>query len=44
MTSAQTAAVANINDAPTGSVTIDNMTPAEGDTLTASNSLADADG
>ena len=44
LTSAQSAAVANINDAPTGSVTIDNMTPAEGDTLMASNTLADADG
>ena len=36
--------VGNTNDAPTGSVTIDNMTPAVGDTLTASNTLADADG
>ncbi len=44
VTSAQTAAVTNVNDAPTGSVTIDNATPAEGDTLTASNTLADADG
>ncbi|MGB5539518.1 MAG: DUF2341 domain-containing protein [Gammaproteobacteria bacterium] len=44
VTSAQTAAVTNINDAPTGSVTIDNTTPAEGDTLTASNTLADVDG
>ncbi len=44
VTSAQTAAVTNINDAPTGSVTIDNMTPAEGDTLTTSDTLADADG
>ena len=26
------AAVTNVNDAPTGSVTIDNTTPAEGDT------------
>ena len=32
------------NDAPTGLVTIDNMTPTEGDTLIASNTLADADG
>ncbi|MCG8002760.1 MAG: cadherin domain-containing protein [Candidatus Thiodiazotropha lotti] len=44
LTSAQTAAVANVNDVPTGSVLIDNMSPAEGDTLTASNTLADADG
>ena len=32
------------NSAPTGSVTIDNTTPAQGDTLTAANTLADADG
>ncbi|MGB5260112.1 MAG: hypothetical protein WBO34_06245, partial [Gammaproteobacteria bacterium] len=44
VTSVQTAAVVNINDAPTGAVTIDNMTPSEGDTLTAGNTLADADG
>ena len=44
VTSAGTAVVTNINDAPTGSVTIDNMTPAQGDLLTASNTLADADG
>ena len=36
--------IANVNDTPTGSVAIDNMTPNEGDTLTASNTLADADG
>ena len=36
--------VGNSNDAPTGSVNIDNMTPAVGDTLSASNTLADADG
>ena len=36
--------VTPVNDTPIGSVTIDNMTPAEGDTLTASNTLADADG
>ena len=36
--------VAAVNDAPVGLVTIDNMTPAAGDTLTASNTLADADG
>jgi hypothetical protein len=44
LTSVQTATVTKINDAPTGAVTIDNMTPAEGDTLMASNTLADADG
>ena len=44
LTSVQTSAVVNMNDAPTGSVTIDNMIPAEGDTLMASNTLADADG
>jgi hypothetical protein len=44
VSSAATAAVANVNDAPTGSVTIDDTTPAQGQTLTASNTLADADG
>jgi len=49
-TSSATAAVANVNDAPTGSVTIavNNghtvSTLAQGDTLTASNTLADVDG
>src|SRR5204862_309988 len=43
VTSAATAAVANVNDAPTGSVTITG-TPTEDQTLTASNTLADADG
>ncbi|WP_462157485.1 DUF4347 domain-containing protein [Pseudoalteromonas sp. GB56] len=43
VTSAQTAVVANINDAPTGTVTI-NGTPTQGETLTASNDLADEDG
>ncbi|MDS4012894.1 MAG: cadherin-like domain-containing protein, partial [Candidatus Accumulibacter sp.] len=42
--SAATGAVTNLNDAPTGSVTIDDTTPAQGQTLTASNTLADADG
>ncbi|WP_300329058.1 DUF4347 domain-containing protein, partial [Accumulibacter sp.] len=42
--SAGTSAVTNVNDAPTGSVTIDDTTPAQGQTLTASNTLADADG
>jgi hypothetical protein len=41
--SANTAAVANVNDAPTGSVTITG-TPTQGQTLTASNNLADIDG
>ena len=36
--------VTPVNDTPTGSVTIDNLTPVEGDTLTASNTLVDADG
>jgi len=44
VTSADTAAVSNVNDAPGGSVVIDNTTPAQGDTLTASNTLTDADG
>jgi hypothetical protein len=43
VTSAATAAVAHINAAPTGSVTITG-TPTQGQTLTANNSLADADG
>ncbi|WP_414494711.1 FG-GAP-like repeat-containing protein [Synechococcus sp. MIT S9504] len=38
-----TSAVANVNDLPTGSVTISG-TPTQGQTLTASNTLADADG
>ena len=42
-TSAATAAVANVNDAPTGNVTVAG-TPTQGQTLTAANSLADADG
>ena len=44
VSSAATAAVTNVNSAPTGIVTIDNTMPAEGDVLTASNTLADADG
>jgi uncharacterized repeat protein (TIGR02059 family) len=43
MTSTPTAAVANVNDQPTGSVTISG-TAAAGQTLTANNTLADADG
>jgi hypothetical protein len=41
--SAATAAVANVNDAPTGSVTISGSAE-QGHTLTASNNLADVDG
>ncbi|KZR79885.1 LVIVD repeat [Synechococcus sp. MIT S9504] len=43
VSSTATSAVANVNDAPTGSVTISG-TPTQGQTLTASNTLADADG
>ena len=43
MASAATAAVANVNDAPTGTVTISG-TATEDQVLTASNTLADADG
>ena len=42
--SVDTAVVQNLNDSPTGGVTIDNLTPAEDDTLTVSNTLADEDG
>ena len=42
-TSAATAFVANVNDLPTGTVTI-NGTALQGQTLTVSNTLADADG
>jgi hypothetical protein len=43
ITSAATAVVANINDAPTGAITITG-TAAQGQTLTAANALADLDG
>ncbi|MCE9685551.1 cadherin-like domain-containing protein, partial [Shewanella sp. AS16] len=43
VTSSSTAAVANVNDAPTGSVTISGQ-PIRAQTLTAANTLADADG
>jgi hypothetical protein len=43
VTSAATTAVANVNDAPTGTVTITG-TPTQGQTLTAANTLADVDG
>ncbi|HEX8215684.1 MAG TPA: hypothetical protein VF582_09485, partial [Allosphingosinicella sp.] len=43
VSSTATGTVANVNDAPTGAVTITG-TAAQGSTLTASNSLADADG
>ncbi|MCD6188429.1 MAG: VCBS domain-containing protein, partial [Desulfuromusa sp.] len=39
-----TIVVVNTNDAPEGTVTINNMSPTEGDTLTASNNLTDEDG
>ena len=39
-----TAAVINVNDTPNGSVTIDNLNPAEGDILSVSHTLTDADG
>jgi surface protein len=42
-TSAETAAVANVNDSPTGDVTITG-TPTQNQVLTASNTLADVDG
>jgi len=41
---AATISITPVNDAPTGSVTIDNTTPTQGQTLTASNTLTDADG
>ena len=44
LTSAGVGPIANVNDAPAGGVFIDNTAPVEGDTLTASNSLTDADG
>jgi hypothetical protein len=43
VTSSATSAVADVNDAPTGSVTISG-TATQGQTLTASNTLADANG
>ena len=43
VSSATTAAVANVNDGPGGSVTVSG-TPAQGQTLTAANTLADIDG
>jgi hypothetical protein len=43
VSSSATSAVANVNDAPTGSVTISG-TAREGETLTAANTLADVDG
>lgn len=43
LTSSQTALVANVNDAPQGSVTISGS-PVVGQTLTASNNLSDEDG
>ncbi len=43
VTSAATGAVANVNDVPAGSVTISGA-PAQGETLSASNTMSDADG
>ena len=43
VSSTETTAVANVNDAPTGNVTITG-TPTQNQILTASNNLADADG
>jgi len=42
--SAATVAVVNVNDDPFGDVTISNMAPTQGQTLTASNMLTDEDG
>ncbi len=42
--SSGTAAVLNIDNASTGEVSIDNLSPVQGDTLTASNTLDDPDG
>ena len=44
VTSEVTSAVVNINIDPTGSVSIDNASPEVGDTLTASNTVADVNG
>ncbi len=44
VSSAVTRAVANVNDAPTGSVNINNAAPKVGDTLTVSDTLDDVDG
>ena len=42
--SASTAAVADVDDLPTGSVTIDDTTPTQHQLLTASDTIADLDG
>ncbi|MGQ0674409.1 MAG: peroxidase family protein [Hyphomicrobium sp.] len=42
-TTAVAVTVTNVNEAPTGTVSIDDVTPAQGQTLTASNTLADPD-
>ena len=44
VTSSASAAVANVNDVPTGSVTLTRNTATQGQTLTAANTLADIDG
>src|SRR4030095_9356132 len=42
--SAPTAPVANVNDAPAGTLTISDSTPTEGETLSVLNNITDADG
>ena len=44
VSSANTSAVVNVADAPSGSVIISNMTPTQGQTLNASHTLVDSDG
>jgi hypothetical protein len=44
VTSTATAPVTNVNDLPTGAVTINNSTPAQGQMLTVTNNVADIDG
>jgi predicted glycoside hydrolase/deacetylase ChbG (UPF0249 family) len=44
VSSANTSAVVNVNNVPSGSVIISNMTPSQGQTLTASHTLVDSDG
>ncbi|HHJ40449.1 MAG: hypothetical protein AXA67_08385 [Methylothermaceae bacteria B42] len=44
LTSSPAGPVANVNDSPTGAVTINKSNPVQGDTLGVSHNLADADG
>lgn len=44
LTSNTTLPISNVNDMPTGSVSISNMTPSEGSVLTATNTIQDNDG